>query len=137
MHRDDDGVTGYSLFKTFTSHTYCCIIRFAIMAMASASDRSSHTAHCTSQRPSITLPYTPPPPPGMPSDPPLPPQFLTCLGDLYSVAWLEDAEARDLTQESLAGQYLRVKVRGRGGGGGMVPCGLRRCLYKRDYTIHS
>lgn len=26
--------------------------------------------------------------PGM--DPPPPPEFLTCLGDLYSVAWMED-----------------------------------------------
>lgn len=26
--------------------------------------------------------------PGM--DPPPPPEFMTCLGDLYSVAWMED-----------------------------------------------
>ncbi|KAF6261372.1 vacuolar processing enzyme 1b, partial [Scenedesmus sp. NREL 46B-D3] len=37
--------------------------------------------------------------------------FFTCLGDLYSVAWLEDAEASDLTRESLLQQYKAIKRR--------------------------
>lgn len=39
------------------------------------------------------------------------PQFTTCLGDLYSVAWMEDAESSDLTNETLLQQYKNVKVR--------------------------
>lgn len=39
------------------------------------------------------------------------PEFTTCLGDLYSVAWLEDAESSDLTAETLLQQYKRIKVR--------------------------
>jgi hypothetical protein len=35
--------------------------------------------------------------------------FATCLGDLYSVSWMEDVEARDPRAESLEGQILRVK----------------------------
>lgn len=47
------------------------------------------------------------------------PQFTTCLGDLYSVAWMEDAESSDLTKETLLQQYKNVKVGpGSGGGGG-------------------
>jgi hypothetical protein len=49
-------------------------------------------------------------------------QFTTCLGDLYSVAWMEDAELSDLTQETLLQQYKKIKVGARwlgykGGGG--------------------
>ncbi|KAF0682664.1 Aste57867_25223 [Aphanomyces stellatus] len=33
----------------------------------------------------------------------------TCLGDLYSVNWLEDSDASDLTTETLQVQYERVK----------------------------
>jgi hypothetical protein len=39
------------------------------------------------------------------------PQFFTCLGDLYSVAWMEDAEVSDLTQETLLQQYKSIKRR--------------------------
>jgi legumain len=39
------------------------------------------------------------------------PQFFTCLGDLYSVAWMEDAEASDLTHETLLQQYKSIKRR--------------------------
>jgi hypothetical protein len=49
---------------------------------------------------------TPPMPPPQPT-----PQFSTCLGDLYSVAWMEDAERADLTAETLLQQYKAVKVR--------------------------
>lgn len=45
-----------------------------------------------------------------PPVPPPTPQFTTCLGDLYSVAWLEDAEGSNLTDETLLQQYKKVKV---------------------------
>lgn len=38
------------------------------------------------------------------------PEFTTCLGDLYSVAWMEDAEKSDLTGETLLQQYKKIKV---------------------------
>ena len=47
--------------------------------------------------------------PGM--DPSPPAEYLTCLGDLYSVAWMEDSEANDLTSESLKAQFKKVKQR--------------------------
>ncbi|KAG8659406.1 vacuolar-processing enzyme [Manihot esculenta] len=47
--------------------------------------------------------------PGM--DPPPPPEFLTCLGDLYSVAWMEDSESHNLKKETLDQQYKTVKAR--------------------------
>lgn len=47
--------------------------------------------------------------PGM--DPGAPMEFMTCLGDLYSVAWMEDADENDLTHETLKKQYQRVKQR--------------------------
>lgn len=40
-----------------------------------------------------------------------PPQFTTCLGDLYSVSWMEDAEVADLTRETLLQQYKKIKMR--------------------------
>ncbi|KAJ1264391.1 hypothetical protein BS78_09G259700 [Paspalum vaginatum] len=41
-----------------------------------------------------------------------PPEFDTCLGDLYSVAWMEDSDApRDRRAESLEQQYEVVKDR--------------------------
>jgi hypothetical protein len=40
------------------------------------------------------------------------PQFTTCLGDLYSVAWMENAEQSDLTDETLLQQYKQIKVGG-------------------------
>jgi len=47
--------------------------------------------------------------PGM--DPGAPMEFMTCLGDLYSVSWMEDADQNDLTHETLKKQYQRVKQR--------------------------
>lgn len=47
--------------------------------------------------------------PGM--DPSPPPEFSTCLGDLYSVAWLENADVSDLTIETLKKQFQLVKQR--------------------------
>lgn len=47
--------------------------------------------------------------PGMDSPPP--PEYFTCLGDLYSVSWLEDTDANDMTQESLKQQFQRVRMR--------------------------
>ncbi|KAI8474624.1 MAG: peptidase C13 family-domain-containing protein [Monoraphidium minutum] len=48
----------------------------------------------------------PPPPPVPP-----PPALTTCLGDLYSVAWLEDAEGGDLTAETLEEQFHFLRLR--------------------------
>jgi hypothetical protein len=43
---------------------------------------------------------------------PAPPQeFETCLGDLYSVAWLEDSEIHNLNKETLEDQYEMVSIR--------------------------
>lgn len=47
--------------------------------------------------------------PGM--DPPPPPEYSTCLGDLYSVSWMEDSDANDLNAETLKKQYQRVRLR--------------------------
>ncbi|KAG2452806.1 hypothetical protein HYH02_003035 [Chlamydomonas schloesseri] len=47
--------------------------------------------------------------PGMSPGPP--PLFSTCLGDLYSVAWMENADVCDLTQETLMAQYSIVRNR--------------------------
>eukprot|EP00887_Chlorella_sp_A99_P007632 scaffold20.g7632.t1 len=47
--------------------------------------------------------------PGMNPSPP--PEFDTCLGDLYSVAWLENSDAADLTVETLKKQFQLVKAR--------------------------
>nr|KAJ0199247.1 hypothetical protein LSAT_V11C600332900 [Lactuca sativa] len=43
--------------------------------------------------------------------PPSPPEFDTCLGDLYSISWMEDSESEDLRHETLKQQYLKVKKR--------------------------
>ncbi|KAK1419065.1 hypothetical protein QVD17_28222 [Tagetes erecta] len=43
--------------------------------------------------------------------PPPPKEYQTCLGDLYSVAWMEDSDVQDLKTETLEQQYLTVKVR--------------------------
>ncbi|KAE8688975.1 Vacuolar-processing enzyme [Hibiscus syriacus] len=40
-----------------------------------------------------------------------PPEYDTCLGDLYSVAWMEDSDAYNLRTESLHQQYEVVKKR--------------------------
>ncbi|KAF5478450.1 hypothetical protein F2P56_005009 [Juglans regia] len=47
--------------------------------------------------------------PGM--QPPPPPEYLTCLGDLYSVAWMEDSETHNLKKETIEQQYQSVKNR--------------------------
>jgi legumain len=47
--------------------------------------------------------------PGMENPPP--PEFDTCLGDLYSVAWIEDAEIENLKKETLKDQYKIVAKR--------------------------
>ncbi|KAM0935084.1 putative legumain protein [Dioscorea sansibarensis] len=47
--------------------------------------------------------------PGM--DPPPPPEFMTCLGDLYSVSWMEDSDAHNLKEETIQKQYQKVKAR--------------------------
>ncbi|ONK61017.1 uncharacterized protein A4U43_C08F25230 [Asparagus officinalis] len=47
--------------------------------------------------------------PGM--DPPPPPEYITCLGDLYSVSWMEDSENHNLKKETVKMQYEKVKER--------------------------
>lgn len=47
---------------------------------------------------------------------PAPPGWNTCLGDLYSIAFLEDSDVSDLTKETLHAQYLSVKNRTSQGG---------------------
>ncbi|CAL9038045.1 unnamed protein product [Musa banksii] len=46
--------------------------------------------------------------PGM--DPPPPPEFFICLGDLYSVAWMEDSDVHNLKEETIGKQYELVSV---------------------------
>ncbi|KAF2286263.1 hypothetical protein GH714_012947 [Hevea brasiliensis] len=40
-----------------------------------------------------------------------PPEYETCLGDLYSVAWMEDSDIHNLQTETLHQQYQLVKRR--------------------------
>nr|QCW05331.1 asparaginyl endopeptidase 2 [Viola philippica] len=40
-----------------------------------------------------------------------PPEYNTCLGDLYSVAWMEDSESHNLKKEAIKDQYKTVKAR--------------------------
>ncbi|KAK7410125.1 hypothetical protein VNO78_00663 [Psophocarpus tetragonolobus] len=40
-----------------------------------------------------------------------PPEYETCLGDLYSVAWMEDSDIHNLRTETLHQQYELVKQR--------------------------
>ncbi|KAL3619392.1 hypothetical protein CASFOL_036962 [Castilleja foliolosa] len=47
--------------------------------------------------------------PGMEPSPP--PEYITCLGDLYSVAWMEDSESHNLQRETIKQQYQQVKDR--------------------------
>ncbi|KAJ0736439.1 putative legumain protein [Helianthus annuus] len=44
-------------------------------------------------------------------NPPPPPEYTTCLGDTFSVAWMEDSETHNLKKESLAQQINKVKER--------------------------
>ena len=52
--------------------------------------------------------------PGMSPSPP--PEFSTCLGDLFSIAWMEDADASDATTETLGEQAAKVLFRTSNGG---------------------
>uniref|UniRef100_A0A0D3F857 Legumain prodomain domain-containing protein n=1 Tax=Oryza barthii TaxID=65489 RepID=A0A0D3F857_9ORYZ len=47
--------------------------------------------------------------PGMEPSPPS--EYITCLGDLYSVSWMEDSETHNLKEESIKKQYEVVKKR--------------------------
>ena len=47
--------------------------------------------------------------PGMKPEPPE--GYLTCLGDLFSVSWMEDADISDLTHESLRTMFKKVRQR--------------------------
>jgi len=47
--------------------------------------------------------------PGMENPPPA--EYNTCLGDLYSVSWMEDSDSNDLTAETLKKQYQHVRLR--------------------------
>lgn len=60
---------------------------------ASSADESSYGTYC----------------PGM--NPAPPPEYITCLGDLYSVAWMEDSETHNLKEETIVEQYQTVKER--------------------------
>ncbi|KAJ0964590.1 hypothetical protein J5N97_025728 [Dioscorea zingiberensis] len=40
-----------------------------------------------------------------------PPEYYTCLGDLYSVSWMEDSDIHNLRTETLKQQYNLVKSR--------------------------
>ncbi|XP_070009151.1 vacuolar-processing enzyme-like [Nicotiana sylvestris] len=40
-----------------------------------------------------------------------PPEYQTCLGDLYAVSWMEDSEKHNLQRETLGMQYELVKRR--------------------------
>ncbi|CDP09908.1 unnamed protein product [Coffea canephora] len=42
---------------------------------------------------------------------PSPPEHFPCLGDLYSVAWMEDSESHNLKRETIVQQYKKVKER--------------------------
>lgn len=44
-------------------------------------------------------------------NPPPPPEYSTCLGDLYSVSWMEDSDSNDMTSETLKKQYQQVRLR--------------------------
>ncbi|KAH7297403.1 hypothetical protein KP509_26G068100 [Ceratopteris richardii] len=47
--------------------------------------------------------------PGM--DPSPPSEYFTCIGDLYSVSWMEDSETHNLEEETLKDQYSIIKQR--------------------------
>lgn len=46
-----------------------------------------------------------------PGEDAIPPEYDTCLGDLYSISWMEDSEKRNLRAETLKQQYELVKKR--------------------------
>jgi len=43
--------------------------------------------------------------------PSIPPEYDTCLGDFFSIAWMEDSDVNNLRTESLEEQYNAVKKR--------------------------
>uniref|UniRef100_A0ACD5V335 Uncharacterized protein n=1 Tax=Avena sativa TaxID=4498 RepID=A0ACD5V335_AVESA len=45
------------------------------------------------------------------SKPPPPAEYTTCLGDVYSVSWMEDSETHNLMKETIKDQYDVVKKR--------------------------
>ncbi|XP_076951863.1 legumain-like [Bidens hawaiensis] len=45
------------------------------------------------------------------TNPPPPPEYTVCLGDTFSVAWIEDSETRNLKKESLEQQINKVRER--------------------------
>ncbi|VAI47479.1 unnamed protein product [Triticum turgidum subsp. durum] len=47
--------------------------------------------------------------PGMEPSPPS--EYITCLGDLYSISWMEDSETNNLKEETIKKQYEVVKKR--------------------------
>lgn len=60
---------------------------------ASNADESSWGTYCPGEYPSP------------------PPEYETCLGDLYSIAWMEDCDIHNLRTETLRQQYQLVKKR--------------------------
>ncbi|WJX81299.1 legumain [Trifolium repens] len=40
-----------------------------------------------------------------------PPEYDTCLGDVYSISWMEDSDKNDMTKETLKQQYETVRQR--------------------------
>ncbi|KAK9683855.1 hypothetical protein RND81_10G169400 [Saponaria officinalis] len=59
---------------------------------ASKPDESSYACYCDGQ--------------GLPEG-----YYHVCLGDLYSVAWMEDSEQRDMMRETLEQQFITVRKR--------------------------
>ncbi|XP_021888149.1 vacuolar-processing enzyme [Carica papaya] len=43
--------------------------------------------------------------------PDIPPEYDTCLGDLFSISWMEDSDMHDVSKETLKEQYKVVKNR--------------------------
>ncbi|XP_004305798.1 PREDICTED: vacuolar-processing enzyme-like [Fragaria vesca subsp. vesca] len=46
-----------------------------------------------------------------PGEEDVPPEYSTCLGDLYSISWMEDCDKQDLHKETLGKQYEIVRRR--------------------------
>ncbi|KAL5216444.1 hypothetical protein ABZP36_007845 [Zizania latifolia] len=44
-------------------------------------------------------------------EPSPPPEYTTCLGDMYSVSWMEDSEAHNLKKETIDDQYEAVSLK--------------------------
>ncbi|KAF3682114.1 Vacuolar-processing enzyme [Capsicum annuum] len=91
---------GVALFVETGSHQICSVFEGIMpkslnvyVTTASNTEESSWGTYC----------------PGM--DPPPPSEYLTCLGDLYSVAWMEVSESHNLNKETIKQQYEKVKER--------------------------